>query len=72
MDAIAKRICRAYDDHQEFRVIIVMPLKPEFHGDWDGSLWNGLLLREVTRLNLATLFKGDNSLKKRLENHGGW
>ena len=71
MSALTERISRAYHDNSTFRVIIVMPLKPEFYGDWGGYQKNGLFLREVTRLNFATLFRGENSLRGRLMKNGG-
>ena len=72
MSALAERISKAHHDNSTFRVIIVMPLKPEFPGDWGGYGNNGLFLREVTRLNFATLFRGEDSLRGRLMNNGGW
>lgn len=71
MSALADRIVKAHRRGETFRVIIVMPLKPECHGDWDGYASNGLILRELTRLTYATLFKGDNSLWMRLINKNG-
>lgn len=95
MEALANRILRAHKNRREnvaddFRhVFIVVPQKPEFHGDLDGKNYNlrvdtkeklksvipsyieKTILREMTRWTYCTLFRGNNSLKRRLIRAGG-
>ena len=60
MSALAGRIVRAYQNNEDFHVMIVMPLKPEFPGDWDTS--EGKDLRSVSYWNYVTLYSGEDSL----------
>lgn len=72
MLALVDRIVEAYKSGVTFRVIVVLPLKPEFHGNWYG-MWtpDKAYLTEITRLNYQTLFKGTSSLKNQLIQRGG-
>ena len=66
MPALADRIIRAYRNKEVFHVMVVIPLKPEFSGEWhDGS---GKDLRTITYWNNFTISEGNDSLYKRLEN----
>ncbi|CAI8032090.1 Phospholipase D1 [Geodia barretti] len=35
LSAMAKRIARAYRNGEDFHIYVIMPLKPEFPGEWD-------------------------------------
>ena len=39
MDAIRKRVVEAHEKKQKFRVIIVLPQKPEFAGEYFSMLY---------------------------------
>ena len=64
MAALADRILRAFDDKEPFLVVIVMPLKPEFLGKWEGDTGAGL--QSVAYLNYATIKRAKDSLFSRL------
>jgi len=66
LSAIADRIVRAYEKKEDFHVIIVLPLKPEFPGKWKGK--SGKDLRAVSYWNYMSIYSGEHSLYKRLEN----
>ena len=68
MSALADRIVRAYEKNEDFHVMIVMPLKPEFPGDWDTD--DGKDLRAVSYWNYVTLYSGEDSLYSSLEKGG--
>lgn len=65
MPALCERIIRAHKNGERFRVIIVLPLKPEFDEEWDEDHF---IFEMTLRIN-ATLFLEINpkSLMKRLE-----
>ena len=65
--ALVERIVRAHEAGEKFHVMVMTPLKPEFHGDWDSSDCNGDALRSVTFWNQATIYHGEDSLFKKLE-----
>lgn len=77
VSALADRIYEAwkvdkdYEDRHTFRVIIVIPLKGEFNGDFDGKGRDSFFLRENTRLTYESLFNKKYSLKERLIHKGG-
>ena len=60
--ALADRIAEAYQKKEIFRVIIVMPLKPGFSGDWGSRD-----LDAITYWDYATICRGDQSLYARLK-----
>jgi phospholipase D1/2 len=63
--ALAERIYRAYKENEDFHVMIVMPLKPEFGPEeWTSGSLN--LLTGVSYWNYATLYSGKNSLFHKL------
>ena len=68
MSALAGRIIRAYQNNEDFHVMIVMPLKPEFPGDWDTD--DGKDLRTVSYWNYLSLYSGKDSLYSRLGKGG--
>ena len=68
MSALASRIVRAYQNNEDFHVMIVMPLKPEFPGDWHTP--EGKDLRSVSYWNYVTLFNGEDSLDSILKKAG--
>lgn len=65
--ALVERIVRAYKARENFHVMVMTPLKPEFPGDWDSNDFNGDALRAVTFWNQATIYHGEDSLFKKLE-----
>lgn len=72
MAALAERILQAYKKGNIFRVIVVMPLKPEFSGEWgDSGRLKKSELESVSYWNYATLCKGNDSLYGRLIEGGG-
>ena len=74
MQALADRIITASkgdddDGPPSFHFILVLPLKPEFAGDWDTE--KGRRLKAITYWNYHTLFWGENSLREKLIKGGG-
>ena len=68
MSALADRILRAHEKNEDFHVMIVMPLKPEFPGDWDTDENNDL--KVVSYWNYLTLYSGEDSLYSSLGKGG--
>ena len=64
---MVRRIVRAHETNENFHVMVIIPLKPEFPGDWDAKNWNAKVLRSVTFWNQATVFHGEDSLFSKLE-----
>ena len=56
--ALFERIVHAYENGEDFHVMIVLPLLPEFPQEWNGYSD----IDAVTYWNYATLYNGDNSL----------
>lgn len=71
MAALVERILQAYKEGNTFRVIVVMPLKPEFSGEWGSGQLKKSELESVSYWNYATLCKGNDSLYGRLIESGG-
>ena len=65
--ALVDRIVRAHEAGDNFYVIIVLPLKPEFAGDWDSDSASADALRAISYWNYATICNGEDSMLKRLE-----
>lgn len=63
--ALADRIIRAYNNSEDFHVIIILPLQPEFPGEWGTD--SGGDLAAVSYWNYATLYTGEHSLFARLK-----
>lgn len=64
--ALADRIYCAYQENEDFRVMIVMPLKPEFGPEqWNQDSGNGLTA--LSYWNYATIYSGENSLFNKLK-----
>ena len=66
MRSLGDRIIKAHSENKSFKVIIVIPLKPEMLGTWEDSDE----LVSVAYLNYATINRGKDSLFKRLTNAG--
>ena len=66
LSALADRIVQAYKNDEDFHVIVVLPLKPEFPGEWEAE--SGKDLRSVSYWNYLSIYSGEDSLYKRLEN----
>jgi phospholipase D1/2 len=63
--ALVDRICRAYEDSEDFHVMIVLPLKPEFGPeDWTDEK---SCLTGISYWNYATLFSEKSSLFHKLK-----
>lgn len=62
---LSERIADAYIKGEDFHVIIVLPLQPEFPGEWGTD--SGKDLEAVSYWNYATLFSGEDSLMHRLK-----
>ena len=62
---LADRIVHAYNNNEVFHVFIVMPLKPEFPGEWGTK--SGKDLEAVSYWTYATIYSGENSLFNRLK-----
>ena len=68
MTTLANRIIRAHKERKPFLVIIVIPLKPEFPGEWEDSQ----SLQSVAFLNYLTICRSEEkSLFGRLKANGG-
>ena len=65
--ALVERIVQAHEAGENFHVMVITPLKPEFPGDWDSSDRNGDALRSVTFWAQATICHGKDSLFSKLE-----
>ena len=65
LSTLADRIYRAYQNSEDFHVMVVMPLKPEFPEEWDTK--SGSDLRAVSYWTYATIYHGSDSLMNRLE-----
>jgi phospholipase D1/2 len=65
LSALTDRIYRAYENGEDFHVMIVMPLKPEFPEEWDTQ--TGSDLRAVSYWTYATIYSGKDSLLNRLK-----
>ncbi|CAB4035349.1 Phospholipase D2 [Paramuricea clavata] len=65
--ALVERIVLAHKAKKDFHVMVVIPLKPEFPGEWDANDLNGEILRAVTFWNQATIYHGEDSLFSKLE-----
>ena len=68
MRVVAERIYRAYQKKEVFRVILMLPPKPDYEGQWDSN--DGHLLNAVSDLTYETLVRGDYSLYSRLIKKG--
>ena len=66
MSTLADRIYRAYQHREDFHAMVIIPLKPEFSGEWK----TGNLLRMVSHLTYATIYRGKDCLMKRLKRKG--
>ena len=70
-EALAGRIAWAYNNnHHDFRVVIFLPLLPEFRAEIDGDGVNSRLFAAICYWNYATLCNGEHSLWARLEKLG--
>lgn len=63
--ALADRIYRAYENSEDFHVMLMMPLKPEFPEEWDTETGNDLTA--VSYWTYATIYSGEDSLFSRLK-----
>lgn len=61
--ALCERIVRAYENGEDFHVMIILPLQPEFPERWG----TGGGKDSVTYWNYATLFSGEDSLMYKLK-----
>ena len=68
MSTLVDRIYRAHQHGEDFHVMMIIPLKPEFHEDWETKAGRGL--RFVSYWNYATIYHGKDCLMNRLETKG--
>ena len=61
MEKLAERITRAYKNNEKFHVFVVIPLKPDFAGNW-----KSYSLKGVAYWDYSTIRTGDKSLHNRL------
>ncbi|CAF0918739.1 unnamed protein product [Didymodactylos carnosus] len=68
-DALFKRIIKAHQDRETFRVYIVMPLMPGFEGQYGSS--KATALQAITHWNYRSISQGQQSLLARLSKEVG-
>ena len=68
LSALADRILLAYQNQDDFHIAVVMPLKPEFPGEWGEA--SGKDMESVSYWNYLSLYSGNDSLYSRLEQGG--
>ena len=68
LTALVDRITHAYKNAEDFHVIVIMPLKPEFPGEWGTESGGGL--RAVSYWTYATIYNGKDSLMSQLKENG--
>ena len=66
MQTLADRIYRAHQQSQDFRAMVIIPLKPEFAEKWDTDD----ILRLVSYETYATIYRGEDCLMNRLKEKG--
>jgi len=66
--ALADRIVYAFHNREDFHIMIVMPLKPEFPGEWCSD--SGKHLEAVSYWNYLSIYSGEDSLYNRLKKRG--
>ena len=66
MLTLADRIYRAHQQSQDFRAMVIIPLKPEFPEKWDADD----NLRLVSYETYATIYRGEDCLMNRLKEKG--
>ena len=66
--ALADRIVHAFHNREDFHIMIVMPLKPEFPGEWCSD--SGKHLEAVSYWNYLSIYSGEDSLYNRLKKRG--
>ena len=66
MSTLADRIYFAHQRREDFHVMVILPLKPEYPEDWE----NGRDLRMLSSSTYATLCRGKYCLKNRLIRKG--
>ena len=66
MLTLADRIYRAHQQSQDFRAMVIIPLKPEFPEKWDTDV----ILRLVSDETYATIYRGKECLMNRLKEKG--
>ena len=66
MQTLADRIYRAHQQSQDFRAMVIIPLKPEFPEKWDTDDD----LRFVSYKTYATIYRGEECLMNRLKEKG--
>ena len=66
--AMVDRIMRAYNAHEDFKIIIIMPAVPAFAGDLqsDGALGT----RAIMEFQYASICRGGNSIIESLQRQG--
>ena len=60
-EALVKRIVRAHKANEDFHVMLIIPLKPEFPGSLYANDWSSNALKALIFWNQATIFHGEDS-----------
>lgn len=63
-EALYRRIIRAHQKQETFRVFIIIPLLPAFEGELGTA--TGVPIQQITHYNYSTISKGPDSLLGRL------
>ncbi|XP_065841393.1 phospholipase D1-like [Oscarella lobularis] len=63
--ALARRVERAHKEGKPFRIIIILPLLPEFEGQIGEP--SGRTIHAITHWNYTSLFRGGSSLFERIQ-----
>eukprot|EP00118_Oscarella_pearsei_P008910 m.48261 g.48261 ORF g.48261 m.48261 type:complete len:960 (+) comp33867_c0_seq7:82-2961(+) len=63
--ALAERVKRAYEEGKQFRIIVVLPLLPEFSGEIGEA--SGTASHVIIHWNSLSLFRGGDSLVERIQ-----
>ncbi|KAL1922133.1 uncharacterized protein VTP21DRAFT_10775 [Calcarisporiella thermophila] len=66
--ALVRRIRRAHQERKRFRVVVVLPLIPDFQSEIDAA--DATAVRIIMHLQYLSICRGENSIYKRLQNDG--
>ncbi|KAG1656449.1 Phospholipase D1 [Nymphon striatum] len=68
-EALYRRVIKAHQLGETFRIYVVMPLLPAFEGEIGTN--NGTAIQAITHWNYASICRGENSLLQRLAREVG-
>lgn len=67
-DALVERIIRAYDNDEDWRAIVIIPLMPGFQNTVDSQ--DGTSVRLIMQCQYRSISRGEHSIFSRLKAHG--